>query len=134
MREVFKTIGQLAGTNATALITGESGTGKELVARAIYHHGKRSELTFLAMTSQRLLATLREVCGSSLGAVNDGGLKTAPRHSREWCHINVTIFNGLALLISFQNVLWAAYPRRMAWMTAKNGCGGFLLPTTNVPI
>jgi two-component system nitrogen regulation response regulator GlnG len=38
MQEVFKVIGQLAGSSATALITGESGTGKELVARAIYHH------------------------------------------------------------------------------------------------
>ena len=32
MQEVFKVIGQLAASNATALITGESGTGKELVA------------------------------------------------------------------------------------------------------
>src|SRR6266576_4212819 len=37
MQNVFKLIGQLAGSDATALITGESGTGKELVARAIYH-------------------------------------------------------------------------------------------------
>ena len=36
MQDVFKLIGQLAGTDATALITGESGTGKELLARAIY--------------------------------------------------------------------------------------------------
>ncbi len=35
MREVFKLIGQFAGTDTTVLITGESGTGKELVARAI---------------------------------------------------------------------------------------------------
>src|SRR5205814_4231378 len=38
MQQVFKLIGQVAASNATALITGESGTGKELVARAIYHH------------------------------------------------------------------------------------------------
>src|SRR4029079_2398452 len=41
MQQVFKLIGQLAGSDATALITGESGTGKELVARAIYHHSRR---------------------------------------------------------------------------------------------
>src|SRR5215510_14848216 len=46
MQQVFKLIGQLAGTDATALITGESGTGKELVARAIYHHGNRSQQSF----------------------------------------------------------------------------------------
>ena len=34
MQEVFKLIGQLSASDATALITGESGTGKELVARA----------------------------------------------------------------------------------------------------
>ncbi len=49
MQEVFKLIGQLASTDATALITGESGTGKELVARAIYSHGRRAELPFLAI-------------------------------------------------------------------------------------
>src|ERR1043166_5773807 len=35
MQQVFKLIGQLAASDATALITGESGTGKEVVARAI---------------------------------------------------------------------------------------------------
>ncbi|MCU0783277.1 MAG: sigma-54 dependent transcriptional regulator [Verrucomicrobia bacterium] len=49
MQQVFKVIGQLAASDATALITGESGTGKELVARAIYHHGKRSGQSFLAI-------------------------------------------------------------------------------------
>src|SRR6185503_9625532 len=33
MQQVFKIIGQLAASDATALITGESGTGKELAAR-----------------------------------------------------------------------------------------------------
>jgi nitrogen regulation protein NR(I) len=49
MQEVFKTIGQLAASDATALITGESGTGKELVARAIYSHSQRSDRLFLAI-------------------------------------------------------------------------------------
>src|SRR6478735_809989 len=49
MQNVFKLIGQLAASDATALITGESGTGKELVARAIYHHSKRNEKPFLAI-------------------------------------------------------------------------------------
>src|SRR5436190_18373346 len=35
MQNVFKLIGQVSSSDATALITGESGTGKELVARAI---------------------------------------------------------------------------------------------------
>src|SRR3954465_8376090 len=49
MQRVFKLVGQLASSDATALITGESGTGKELVARAIYHHSRRSDKTFLAI-------------------------------------------------------------------------------------
>ena len=49
MQQVFKLIGQVAASNATALITGESGTGKELVARAIYHHSNRNQQPFLAV-------------------------------------------------------------------------------------
>src|SRR6185295_14175906 len=49
MQQVFKLIGQLAASDATALVTGESGTGKELVARAIYHHSKRNTQPFLAV-------------------------------------------------------------------------------------
>src|SRR5215470_7448735 len=49
MQHVFKLIGQLSASDATALITGESGTGKELVARAIYHHGNRNQQPFLAV-------------------------------------------------------------------------------------
>jgi nitrogen regulation protein NR(I) len=60
MQEVFKIIGQLAASNATALITGESGTGKELVAQAIYHHSKRSELTFLAINCAAIPENLLE--------------------------------------------------------------------------
>jgi two-component system nitrogen regulation response regulator GlnG len=60
MQEVFKIIGQLASSAATALITGESGTGKELVARAIYHHSKRSELTFLAINCAAIPENLLE--------------------------------------------------------------------------
>src|SRR2546421_1071817 len=60
MQNVFKLIGQLAASDATALITGESGTGKELVARAIYHHSKRSEQPFLAINCAAIPDTLLE--------------------------------------------------------------------------
>ena len=49
MQNVFKLIGQLSASDATALVTGESGTGKELVARAIYNHSRRSDQPFLAI-------------------------------------------------------------------------------------
>jgi nitrogen regulation protein NR(I) len=60
MQSVFKLIGQLAMSDATALITGESGTGKELIARAIYHHGKRSEKPFLAINCAAIPENLLE--------------------------------------------------------------------------
>ncbi len=60
MQEVFKTIGQLAASDATALITGESGTGKELVARAIYSHSQRSDRPFLAINCAAIPEQLLE--------------------------------------------------------------------------
>jgi two-component system NtrC family response regulator len=42
MREVQKSIGLLADSDATVLILGETGTGKEVVARAIHTHGRRA--------------------------------------------------------------------------------------------
>ncbi len=60
MQNVFKLIGQLSASDATALITGESGTGKELVARAIYHHGKRNEMPFIAINCAAIPENLLE--------------------------------------------------------------------------
>jgi len=60
MQQVFKLIGQLAATDATALVTGESGTGKELVARAIYHHSNRSAMPFLAVNCAAIPEQLLE--------------------------------------------------------------------------
>src|SRR5262245_57203721 len=60
MQKVFKMIGQLAASDATALITGESGTGKELVARAIYHHSRRSQQPFLAINCAAIPENLLE--------------------------------------------------------------------------
>ena len=60
MQNVFKLIGQLSASDATALITGESGTGKELVARAIYHHSLRAEQPFLAINCAAIPENLLE--------------------------------------------------------------------------
>ncbi len=60
MQRVFKLIGQLAGSDATALITGESGTGKELVARAIYYNSQRAEKPFIAINCAAIPENLLE--------------------------------------------------------------------------
>jgi two-component system nitrogen regulation response regulator GlnG len=86
MQSVFKIIGQLAGSNATALITGESGTGKELVARAIYHHSRRAAQTFLAINCAAIPENLleSELFGHEKGAFTGA---TAQRIGKfEQCH------------------------------------------------
>ena len=60
MQEVYKLIGQIAGSDVTVLIRGESGTGKELVARAIYQHSRRNENAFLAINCAAIPETLLE--------------------------------------------------------------------------
>lgn len=86
MQNVFKLIGQLAATNATALITGESGTGKELVARAIYHHSDRSGQPFLAINCAAIPENLleSELFGHEKGAFTGA---TSQRIGKfEQCH------------------------------------------------
>lgn len=60
MKEVFKSIGLVAKSPATVLITGESGTGKELVARAIHRVGNNPNGPFVAINCAALVDTLLE--------------------------------------------------------------------------
>jgi two-component system nitrogen regulation response regulator GlnG len=60
MQEVYKAIGRVASQEMTVLLLGESGTGKELVARAIYHHGSRSQGPFLTINCAAIPEALLE--------------------------------------------------------------------------
>ncbi len=60
MREVYKTIGRVASSPATVLITGESGTGKELVAKAIHQASERAGEPFVAINCAALVDSLLE--------------------------------------------------------------------------
>lgn len=76
MREVYKMISQVSGSNATVLIRGESGTGKELVANSIHYNSPRSDKPFVKINCSALPGNLIESelfgheKGSFTGAVN----------------------------------------------------------------
>ena len=91
MQRVFKLIGQLSASDATALITGESGTGKELVARAIYHHSQRADKAFLAINCAAIPENLleSELFGHEKGAFT--GATNQRIGKFEQCHLG-TIF------------------------------------------
>ncbi|MCX4027445.1 sigma-54-dependent Fis family transcriptional regulator [Endozoicomonas sp. SM1973] len=77
MREIFKTIGKIANTCTTVMITGESGTGKEMVAKAIHHASDRHNKPFIAINCAALVDSLLEAelfgykKGAFTGAVTD---------------------------------------------------------------
>lgn len=60
MQEVFRSIGRLARSSMTVLITGESGTGKELVARALHQHSPRAKKPFVALNTSAIASELLE--------------------------------------------------------------------------
>lgn len=60
MQEVYKSIGRIAATEATVMISGETGTGKELVARAVQQYSKRSDKPFEVVNCGAIPETLFE--------------------------------------------------------------------------
>ncbi len=60
MLAVFKTIRQVASSNASVLLLGESGTGKELFAQALHQNSLRKSKPFIRVACASLPETLLE--------------------------------------------------------------------------
>ena len=77
MLDVLNTIGQVAGSRATALLLGETGCGKEMIAKAIHYNSPRKDKALIRINCGALSPQLLEselfghVKGSFTGAMKD---------------------------------------------------------------
>jgi len=60
MKQVFKLVRQVAGTDVTVLVLGETGTGKELIAKAIHLNSPRKEKPFVVVQCSAIPESLME--------------------------------------------------------------------------
>jgi len=81
LRAVLQEIDQVAGSDATVLVTGESGTGKELVAGAIHSGSHRRERALVKVNCAAMPANLieSELFGHERGAFTGATLKREGR-------------------------------------------------------
>jgi len=60
MQNLFRTLGRVAASDLTVLITGESGTGKEMVAKTLHDRSQRADKAFVAINTAAIPADLLE--------------------------------------------------------------------------
>ncbi len=78
---ILETIGRVASTGASVLITGESGTGKELIAEALHENSNRSARPFVKVNLGGISSSLfeSEMFGHVRGAFTDARFDRAGR-------------------------------------------------------
>jgi len=74
MKELFRVIGRLAGSDLGVLLIGESGTGKERIARALHETSRRCDKPFVALN---VAAIPRELLESELFGHEKGAFSGA---------------------------------------------------------
>ena len=81
---VFQSVGRVAGSDATVLVTGESGTGKELVARALHGASPRAAGPFVAVNCAAIPEDLleSELFGHERGAFTGAVARKVGRFER----------------------------------------------------
>ncbi|MDQ6952897.1 MAG: sigma-54 dependent transcriptional regulator [Mariprofundaceae bacterium] len=77
MQVLFRTLGRVAPSDLTVLITGESGTGKELVAHELHRLSHRKDQSFIAINTAAIPAELLE---SELFGHEKGAFTGADKH------------------------------------------------------
>ena len=70
---VLNDVKEVAGTDATVLISGETGTGKELIARAIHLASPRHGKPLIKVNCAAIPATLMFHCGQPVDDIGTGG-------------------------------------------------------------
>lgn len=96
MLKIYKTIGVVAPTGSTVLITGESGTGKEMIARVIHDASPRKMRPFVSVNCGAFPETLleSELFGYQKGAFT--GAVTAKRGLFEAAHEGTLFLDEIA--------------------------------------